>query len=105
MFGHSPKNVCSKLFDDSGDRFNFLKLSWFSISKGSSTIEYGTNDDITGTRRRYTCPLKTNEFIDAELQNISLNKNISRAKYNDLLTLLKFIPHHHHDFFRNLPHD
>lgn len=94
-----------KAFDDSGDRFNFLKLSWFQISEGSETFEYGTNDDISGTRRRYTYPLKNTEVMNEELETISSVRNISRPKYNDLLSLLQYIPEKHHGFFRNLSHD
>ena len=94
-----------KQFDEAGSRFNFMKLSWFSIKQDSDTIEYGNNDDVEGQRRKYKCPLKRNEELPAELPSLPCCRKISKAKYDDLCSLLQYIPEQYHNFFKNLSHE
>lgn len=45
-------------------------------------------------------------FIEVELDKLNSGYNpISVQKYNDLMCLLKYIPSHYHDFYRNLKVD
>ena len=94
-----------KQFDEAGSRFNFMKLSWFSIKQDSDTIEYGNNDDVEGQRRKYKCPLKRNEEFPAESPSLPCCRKISKAKYDDLCSLLQYIPEQYHNFFKNLSHE
>lgn len=42
-------------------------------------------------------------FVDVELQNASTNK-IAKEKYEDLISLLKYVPSEYHEFYKNLEH-
>ena len=88
--------------NDSGAKFNFLDLSWFRIEIDDDTIEYRASDDLTASTKFYTCPLKKNQTMPRELDNIPHENKISRAKYDGVLSLLPYIPHQYRSFYENL---
>ena len=94
-----------KQLDEAGYNFNFMNLSWFSIKQNSDTVEYGNNDDVEGQRRKYKCPLKRNKELPVELAHLSSCRKISKAKYDDLCSLLQYIPEQYHNFYENLSHE
>lgn len=94
-----------KPLNDSGAKFNFLSLSWFRIKLNDDTITYGTNDDLTASTFSYTCPLKKNQTMLQELEHIPSENKISKAKYDDIISLMPFVPHQYRPFYENLSYD
>ena len=91
--------------NDSGAKFNFLTLSWFRIKKDDDTIQYKSSDDPTGSIMFYTCPLKKNQSMLRELDHLPSENKISKAKYDDIKSLLPYIPPRHRPFFENLTYE
>jgi hypothetical protein len=89
--------------DNKGKKFNFLKLTWFRIVRGSPTLYYRCSDDETGLIHEMDIPYREQNDV-TELENNTEINFISKEKYSDLMALLPYIPPVHHSFYKNLPH-
>ena len=83
-------------------RFNFLKLKWFKVEKGSNDVEYETSDSSD------TCLL--NYPLVSDLESVSLEKEsrqqkISSNKYHDLMSLMHLVPEEYKSFYTQLSHE
>lgn len=91
--------------DEDKEKFSWLKLKKIQVSADNFIMRY-----------KYSCidsePWKTIDFSrnytlsDDEI--LSLHESgikIKKEKYLDILSLLKFVPSVHHDFFLKLKHD
>lgn len=88
------------------------KFSWFDIRKISNhknqpfILNIETND-----KTNFNINIKKNRNNDeVELENIwqlllnDSDRAISNEKYNDLISLLPYIPENHHEFYKSLKH-
>jgi len=86
-----------------GEKFNFLKLKSFRVTKNSNLIYYTTMTD----RQRYLNNLEY-PLIDVtqlkEVPSCSSSVEISSEKFRDIMSLLRFIPAENHEFYESLPH-
>ena len=80
----------------------FMKLNWFRVTNATKTVAFTLKDD-PGVK---TCDLSdwVADFESLELPSLSTTHPITAAKYQDLMSLLPFIPSVHHDFYKKLSH-
>lgn len=87
------------------------KINWFKIE----SIKYIKNEPFTMYIKQFECndELKVNlhkkgvlqhMFFDVEFESTPEVK-ISKEKYQDLISLLNYIPPEYHEFFKNIEHD
>ena len=79
---------------------SFMKLSWFTVTNATKTVAFNLKDDPEVK----SCDLSdwVADFDSIELPSLSALHPISAAKYQDLISLLPYIPTIHHDFYKNL---
>ena len=70
-------------------RFNFLKLKWFKVEKGSNDVEYETSDSSDTCLLNY--PL-VSDLESVKLEKESREQKISSNKYHDLMSLMHLVP-------------
>ena len=90
-----------------GVKFNWLKLKWLRICKSNPTVmEYRTTHDLTSVVESYDFSIRKNLRF-SERTNLEtlypVPVKISSEKYNDLISLLPFVPEVYHSYFRQLP--
>jgi len=96
----SNRAFCNSNTTDT-EKFNFLKLKSFAVSKNSDKISYRTTN--SGQTHYFTYPLREQNITS--LAVTSIENKISREKYADLMSLLPYILPCKADYYRNLPHD
>jgi len=86
---------------EDGSKFSFLRLKWFNVKKNCDDLLYkysNSNSEPTGTLN-----VRSKSQIHLRVREIDRSSSISSEKKKDLLSLLPFMPHQHHSFFKNLP--
>lgn len=92
--------------DTEGYRFNWLKMKWLRVSAGTDTVEFKTScspDDAIRTINfgKTGVSSANHEFVSLYSNPIPLKKK----KFDDIITLLKFVPYAYSKFFTSLPHE
>ena len=91
------------------EKFSWLKMKWFRVNGDNSFIEYKNSCSETEEIKIVDFTSKSDIYndIDAfDLPNMYINNppKISKAKFDDIQSLMPFVPPIHHSFFQNLPH-
>ena len=82
--------------------FNFLKLKAFTVKKQSDIVRYRTQDSGNQVfELRYPMENPSPQLIKCEYDQLKISKD----KFEDLLSLLKYIPPAEHSFYQNLAHN
>ena len=91
-----------------GEKFNWLKLKWLKMTKlNPDQMEYRSTHDKNSTTKIYDFSSKRNAANDQPktLENLySAPVEISLEKYNDLMSLLPYVPQIYHQYFIQQPH-
>ena len=87
--------------DTDGQKFNFLNLRYFGLTRGSPVLRFQSSADESGVIRRIILPLQNLlPSFDPSTEEIL----ISKEKWNDLQSLLPYVPPVHHAYYQNLKH-
>lgn len=98
------KNIANRKKDIRGEKINWFEARVIRYLKSDPFSIYLIND--SGISQCIN--IKKKNSLENPFREISLEclfpdgKKISKAKYDDLMDLLKFIPKQHHDFFKKL---
>lgn len=88
--------------DTDGNKFNFLTLRYFGVTRGSPVVRFQSSADESGVIRRIILPLQNPlPSFDPCTEEIL----ISKEKWNDLQSLLPYVPPVHHAYYKNLKHE
>lgn len=85
-----------------GQEFNFLKLNWYKVSIDSDIVQFRTSD--SGNVKEIAFPKKSESLPDSLEEADVSELKIAQKKYDDLETLLPYVPPIYHQFYRDLPH-
>lgn len=99
----SKSRVFKNTNTSDGNKFNFLQLRSFKISKHSSAVHYTTVKDNAKFQHTLQYPL-VGEKTPETLPDSNASVEISREKYNDIISLLPYVPPVNHHFYETLPH-
>lgn len=95
--------IVNRKKDVDGNKINWLSFRSIKYSKREIFLILVNNNIHIDLRKR---SIEETHFKDCELEYLfPFGRSIDKKKYDDLKTLLKFVPSEHHDFYKALKCD
>ena len=104
-FKKLQKNLNFKKLNNEGEKFTWQEIRWVQLrSNTPNLLHYKNSNDPNETPKvlDFSGKSKTKTKEPEKLYEEKIQ--LSLEKYNDILSLLKYVPPIHQDYFRNLPH-
>jgi hypothetical protein len=92
--------------DTDSNKFSWLSMKWLRVSDGSDTVEYKTSCSPDDPIRTINFGKHGQSTANHELVGLYPNAiPLKKKKYDDIMSLLKFVPYVYSSFFQALPHE
>ena len=107
-FSDFQNSLTFREVNTASEKFLFSQLKWMRVTKGKECVlEYKTTNDPNAEIKQIDfskqcgSPLSSHKLEPLYSDGV----NLSLEKYQDLLSILPYVPQVNHDYFTSLPHD